>query len=147
MDKTTILSILLVIAIIMIPVAYGVGKDRGTVKFPAALLSSEPAVYTPKSEPSGEWHELGQWSGSGSKTTRYITVKGEEFRIHWSTQTTTQFGGMFNFWIERDDGVERLEANVQGAASDTTYGTGPGRFRLKISSLSQTYEIRFEGRN
>ncbi len=97
-------------------------------------------------QPSPKWQQIAAWCGNGNKVTPFVTVPGNDFRVHWKTQPGGESDGNFDLLIVRDDGIRAAKENVMGAGSDTTYGNGPGRFRLDINS-SQEYEIRFESKH
>lgn len=92
-----------------------------------------------------KWRLVERFSGSSIKNTSNFDIKGEEWRIRWSTEPG-KYGDMnFQIYVHdaSDDSLKDLAANVIGAASDESVIRGAGRYYLKLNT-SQPYEVIVE---
>jgi hypothetical protein len=145
MNRETALIIALVIAVASVPVAYIIGKNKSTVQFAIPSGPQTRAPYKPRAEAAGEWHEIAKITGSAQKTTQYYSIPDDEWRVTWQTQPRDRDTN-FMMMIQRDDGLQKMAANIIGAGNDSTYGDGAGRYRLEIDT-SQDYEITIESKH
>jgi len=112
--------------------SFGEGVEEGR-KDAGGMI---PPAATPRA-----WAEVASWSGNGIKTTPKFTV-GDEWAIKWATQPG-QFGDMnFQIYLYAGDGsLAGVDANVVGAAEDTSYKHQAGTYHLMVNS-GQPWQIK-----
>ena len=97
-----------------------------------------------------QWHDIAQWSGSGTKNTETFTIpsQAKEWKISWVTKPSPTYGD-FNFQIfvyKPDSGMPvSVAANIIGANTDSTIMRGAGDYYLTINT-AQPYTIEVEAK-
>jgi hypothetical protein len=99
-----------------------------------AAMPSAPAARQPI------WVVIGNWVGSGNKSTELFTV-GPEWIIGWSTRPDQEYEGTFSIDVhDAQGGYVGLEANISGAGRDLSYKHQAGTYYLEISA-TQTWGV------
>lgn len=99
------------------------------------LGSEEPEVER-------DWVTVGEWQGSGPKTTeRFQSVTGD-LLITWAARAGEFGGGSFSIFIEGEEVDLAANQVIQSSESDSTRFHGsPGTYYLKIDSVNSSWSV------
>jgi hypothetical protein len=112
-----------------------------------ALLLASPAHAQ-----ETEWETVAEFSGNGQKNTAPFTIEGDEWRVVWSSRTTTLptgVGHLFQLFAVRpgeDNYYDNTLANSTGErrASDTSYMYEGGRFYLRVQAANGSWRVKVQ---
>jgi len=146
--------IIFFVAIIIIASSGGEKKEtKLEITQPAQEKTTQPVQEKARKSETQEqpqkatWQKVKSWQGTGIKNTEPFTITGKQWRIVWSLEDTTGFGGsILQIFVYKPGGELPIEmvANAQGTASDTGYVYKSGEFYLNINSANGKWVITVE---
>lgn len=132
----------IIVLIIIIAIASGGGEKKETA--PEITPSMQEEI---QEQPETTWQKIKSWQGTGIKNTEPFPITGKQWRVVWSLEDTTGFGGsILQIFVYKPGGELPIEmlANAQGTASDTGYIYKSGEFYLNINSANGDWTITVE---
>ncbi|MDB4956092.1 MAG: hypothetical protein JWO36_3661 [Myxococcales bacterium] len=104
--------------------------------------AAAPVEAAPVAE---SWKVVKTWKGQGIKKTEPFTISGKQWRVHWKTAKTGQYG-IFIVTVQQPGSDYPLDtlANVQGTGEDTSYVYRTGELILNINSANASWEVTVE---
>lgn len=117
---------------------------------PSPLPENDPEVSRPQQQRpvQKQWVKVGEWSGTGVKTTERFTSQNGDMRVTWAAQAG-EFGGGLSIEVKGEGRFDsHLAANevIQtGKRSDVSHVYGkPGRYYLDISGTLTEWSVIVE---
>lgn len=95
-----------------------------------------------------QWVEVGEWSGTGVKTTQRFTSRNGELRVTWAA-SASEYGGAFSVEVQGEEKFDlHLAANEvvkSGKRGDITHIHGKsGQYYLDISATQMRWMVVVE---
>lgn len=119
-------------------------NDASTATAPA----SQARASSPEPAPPS-WQKVGEWSGSGAKNTELLDISGRQWRIKWTAEDTSGFGGgLIQVYVYKE-GQELpseipINTQVKGKMSDTTFVQARGTFRMQCNCANVSWTMLVE---
>lgn len=141
----------IIAVIVIIIIASAGGGEKGKPQPEISPTPKEELEEQPEKEVSEEqeatWQEVKSWQGTGIKNTEPFVITGKKWRIVWSNEDTTGFGGSgLQIYVYKPglDLPVSIAANAVGNASDTSYIYESGEFYLNINGANGNWTISVE---
>jgi hypothetical protein len=92
------------------------------------------SIPAPPTAAAATWHQLGEWSGTGTKQTEGFAPTSREVRISWDSKSN-----LFQIFVHRasDDFPVEVAANTQEQGTGSTLVRLRGEHYLKINSVGK----------
>ena len=101
------------------------------------------ALIASASLTAASWHELGKWSGDGTKNTETFATSQREWRIRWALDETGP-RTIFDIAV-RSAADDSLVSTANGKSSGETIVRAPvGRYYLRVAGANVKWTVTAE---
>ena len=117
-------------------VADGSSESEPAEGVPTASNPYADATSTATRPVQREWVEVGQWNGSGNRTTERFSIEGDQWRVVYEGRFPASIPfGIIGFVVRTATGDVVTTASSETEQQEVTYvQSGPGTYYLDISA-------------
>lgn len=116
-------------------------RSKGLTEESLELQDRRTDQIIEEPEVERDWVAVGEWQGSGPKTTEKFQSENGELLITWAARAG-EFAGDFSMFIEGQEFDLAANQFIQESGSDSTRFHGsPGTYYLKINTVNVSWAV------